>query len=247
MSLPVTDNNAQILEDIRKLQDLEKDLLTSLENNPSLTLLQKNTIITKIDSISQMRLDLYNTLSNVNGYFQKALKNSGDTLNEQIIATQIVENELNESRANLSLLEEEKNNKIRLIEINNFYGDKYADHTTLMKYIMFMLITIIICLVLFNKNIISNNVFYFLLIIISSIGGYFILTKLLSIWNRDNMNYQEFNWKFNPQTAPAPVTNLNAENPWTSITLCPKTKTPPTENPPPTEETFVVASNAYQY
>jgi hypothetical protein len=241
-NLPLADNNEKILKDITDLQKIEKDLFDTLAQYPNLPSAKKNAIITKIDSISKMRLDLYSTLSNVNGYFQKALKNSGDTLNEQIIATRIVDNELRDSRTNLSLLEEEKNNKIRLIEINNFYGDKYADHTTLMKYIMFMLITIIICLVLFNKNIISNSVFYFLLIIISSIGGYFILKKILSIWNRDNMNYQEFNWKFNPDTAPTPVTNLNAPDPWTSITLCPKT-----ENPPPTEETFVVASNAYQY
>jgi hypothetical protein len=240
-NLPLTDNNEKILKDITDLQKIEKDLFDTLAEYPNLPSDKKNAIITKIDSISKMRLDLYSTLSNVNGYFQKALKNSKNTLNEQIIATKIVDNELRDSRTNLSLLEEEKNNKIRLIEINNFYGDKYADHTTLMKYIMFMLITIIICLVLFNKNIISNSVFYFLLIIISSIGGYFILKKILSIWNRDNMNYQEFNWKFNPDTAPTPVTNLNAEDPWTSITLCPKT-----ENPPPTE-TFVVASNAYQY
>jgi hypothetical protein len=242
MSNNLPENNAQILKDITDLQTLEKSLYETLANYPDLSSDKKTEIINKIVSISQMRLDLYNTLSKVNGYFQNALKNSGDTFAEQITAIQIVDNELRESRANLSLLEEEKNNKIRLIEINNFYGDKYADHTTLMKYIMFMLITIIICLILFNKNIISNNVFYFLLIIISSIGGYFILTKLLSIWNRDNMNYQEFNWKFNPQTAPAPVTNLNAADPWTSITLCPNP-----ESPPPIEETFVVASNAYQY
>jgi len=222
MSLPnVQENNQQILNDIQSLQAIEKSLFTTLESNPSLTTAQQEEIINKISDISNMRVNLYHTLNDVNGYFQQALTNSQGTLQEQATAIGIVETELNKAKTDLSLLEEEKNNKIRLIEINNFYGDKYADHTSLMRYIMFMMIPIIISLTLLNKNIISRNVFYILLVIISSIGGYFILTKVLSIWNRDNMNYQEFNWYFDASSAPAAVINGDASNPWTrSVAYC---------------------------
>jgi hypothetical protein len=244
MSLPnVQENNKQILNDIQSLQAIEKSLFATLESNPNLTTAQQEEIINKINDISNMRINFYHTLNDVNSYFQTALTNSQGTLQEQATAIGIVETELNEAKTELSLLEEEKNNKIRLIEINNFYSDKYADHTTLMKYIMFMLIPIIICLILLNKNIISTNVFYGLLIFISSIGGYFILTKLMSIWNRDNMNYQEFNWYFDVSSAPVPVTNSDASNPWTKdVTYCSSTTT----NDANTEESFI-ASNAYQY
>ena len=222
MSLPnVQENNQQILTDIQSLQAIEQSLFTTLESNPSLTTAQQEEIINKISDISNMRVNLYHTLNDVNGYFQQALTNSQGTLQEQATAIGIVETELNQAKTQLSLLEEEKNNKIRLIEINNFYGDKYADHTSLMKYIMFMMIPIIISLALLNKNIISINIFYVLLIIISSIGGYFIIKKMYSIWNRDNMNYQEFNWYFDASSAPVAVVNSDASNPWTtSVAFC---------------------------
>lgn len=221
MSLPnVQENNQEILNDIQSLQAIEKSLFTTLESNPDLTTAQQEEIINKISDISSMRINLYHTLNDVNGYFQHALTNSQGTLQEQATAIGIVEAELNKAKADLSLLEEEKNNKIRLIEINNFYGDKYADHTSLMKYIMFMLIPIIISLALVNKNIIPMGVFYIVLVISTSIGGFFILTKLKSIWNRDNMNYQEFNWYFDASSAPAAVVT-DVTNPWTSaVSFC---------------------------
>ena len=226
MSLPnVQENNQQILTDIQSLQAIEKSLFTTLESNPSLTTEQQEEIINKISDISNMRVNLYHTLNDVNGYFQKALTNSQGTLEEQATAIGIVETELNQAKAELTLLEEEKNNKIRLIEINNFYGDKYEDHTSLMKYIMLTIIPIIICLALLNRNIISQKVFYILLVIICAIGAFFIILKLMFMWNRDNMNYQEFNWYFDPSSAPVATTNSSSsstsDDPWSvSVTYC---------------------------
>ena len=54
----------------------------------------------------------------------------------------IVEKELNASKKRLKVLEEEKNNKISLVEINDYYGQQYAEHSELMKTIVIMLIPI---------------------------------------------------------------------------------------------------------
>lgn len=245
MSLPnIQENNQQILNDIQSLQNIEQSLFTNLETNPNLTTEQQQEIINKISDISDMRINLYHTLGDVNNYFQSALSNSQGTLNEQATAIGIVETELNKSKVELSLLEQEKNNKIRMIEINNFYGNKYADHTILMKYIMFMIIPIIIFSVLLNKNIISKNIFYILLFIISSIGAYFIITQLVSIWNRDNMNYQEYNWYFDASSAPEAVSS--SDDPWTTTTsanTCTSTTSTTTTT---TTETFL-PSNSFKY
>ena len=68
-----------------------------------------------------MRVNLYQTLSGVNGFFQTALSSSIGTLQEQTTAIAIVENELNQSKKRLEVLEIEKNNKVRLVEINDYY------------------------------------------------------------------------------------------------------------------------------
>jgi hypothetical protein len=135
------------------------------------------------------------------------------TLQEQTIAIGIVENELNQSKKRLEILEAERNNKIRLVEINSYYGDKYAEHTQLMKVIIYTLVPIIILAILKNKGILPNNIYVVLVIIVSFIGAYYFWERISSIIMRDNLNYQEYNWHFNPAGAPKPSSS-GANDPW---------------------------------
>ena len=149
----IQENNEQILNDIQSLQIMEQQMFSSLETNPNLTPQQQQKIIEKMNQLSTMRINLYKTLSGVNNFFQNALTSSVGTLKEQTAAISIVEDELNKSKKRLELLEIEKNNKIRLVEINNYYGQKYAEHSSLMKIIIYILIPVIIFSVLKNKGI----------------------------------------------------------------------------------------------
>lgn len=215
----VQGNTEQILADIDALQQLEKSFLESLETNPNLTPQERQKIIEKLNQISNMRINLYETSGNINTFFQNALTSSVGTLQEQVVAIGIVENELNQSKKRLELLESERNNKIRLVEINNYYGDKYAEHSQIMKIVIFTLIPVIILVVLNNKGILPTPVYTGLLIIISAIGGYFFWIRLASIISRDNMNYQEYNWYFDANSAPGPSSSSSSSSdPWTSAT-----------------------------
>jgi hypothetical protein len=207
----------KLLTDIKSLQIIEKELFDTLEiNNTNLTSDQYNKIIIKINSISQMRINLYQTLRNVNLYYKDGVLNSQEALQQQAFALRIVEKQLNESKKKLKHLELEKNNKIRLIEINDYYGEKYNEHTLLMKYIIYMLVPIIIISFLFNKGLLPKLIFYVLLVIISIIGSMFIIYRLLSIWNRDNMNYQSYLWSFNIKNAPSVNSSVSISDPWLS-------------------------------
>ena len=164
-----------------------------------------------------MRLNLYKTLGDVNSLYKNTLVHSRETLRQETFAIAIIEKQLNEAKKKLQRLESEKNNKIRLIEINDYYGEKYNEHSILMKYIIFMLVPIIIISFLFNKGFIPKFIFYILLVVISVIGSVFIVYRLLSIWSRDNMNYQEYLWSFNIKNAPTVINKTGSVNdPWLS-------------------------------
>jgi len=209
----ISQNNEQILNDIQSLQKMEQDLFSSLETNTNLTPQQQEKIIEKMNQITNMRINLYQTLSGVNNFYDTALKSSAGTLKEQTNAIGIVDSELNRSKARLQLLEAEKNNKIRLVEINDYYGDKYAEHSQLMKIIIFTLVPIIILAFLNNKGILPTTIYNILIVIISFIGAYFMWRRYSSIIMRDNMNYQEYNFSFDPKTAPG-VSTTNSTDPW---------------------------------
>ena len=211
----VQENTSQILNDIQSLQSIEQELFNSLEENTGLTMDQQKKLVEKINNISKMRINLYETLNGVNSFFQNTLANSKGTLTEQTAAIDIVEKELNTSKKRLKILEEEKNNKIRLVEINDYYGQKYAEHTDLMKIIVIMLVPILILAILFNKGILPEKIYYILVSIISLIGAVFIWRAIFSIVLRDPMNYQEYDWYFDPSTAPT-STSSSSKDPWAS-------------------------------
>jgi hypothetical protein len=118
----------------------------------------------------------------------------------------------------LEVLEEEKNNKIRLVEINTYYGDKYAEHSQLMKIVIFTLIPVIILAFLNNKGILPRGIYFILIIIASAIGGYFFWIKFASIITRDNMNYQEYNWQFDPNNVQTAASSTTTD-PWASSSM----------------------------
>jgi len=211
----IQQNNEQLLNDIQSLQTMEQQLFNSLETNPNLTTSQQQQIVEKMNQISNMRINLYKTLSQVNNFFHNSLSSSQGTLQEQTAAIGIVENELNKSKRRLQILEQEKNNKIRLVEINNYYGDKYSEHSIFMKTIIFTLLPIIILAILNSKGFLPNMIYYILLSIIAAVGSYFLWMRYFSIISRDTMEYQTFNWSFDPKTAPSSSTT-NVDDPWAS-------------------------------
>jgi hypothetical protein len=214
----IEQNNQQILSDIESLQTIEQDLFNNLENNPNLTTQQQTKIIDKINNVSNMRINLYQTLSGINNYFQGAMTSSQGILQDQSAAISIVETELNKAKRRLKLLEEEKNNKIRLVEINNYYGDKYSEHSNLMKIIIAMLIPIIILTILNSKGILPSPIFYILVGLISFVGAIYFWKRMISIYMRDPMNYQEYEFPFDASTAPAPGTSTTTSDPWLTTT-----------------------------
>lgn len=211
----IQESNQDILNDIQNLQKIEQELFNSLETNPNLSVQQKEKITKKIDQITNMRINLYKTLSDVNGFFQNSLKSSHGTLNDQSVAISIVESELNKMKENLNLLQTEKNNKMRIIQINKYYGDKYAEHSSLMKIIIFTLVPVIILTIINRTGILPSIVYYILLCIIVGVGAYYFWYRYSSIITRDPLNYNEYDWDFNVRTAPEPPKGETVD-PWAS-------------------------------
>lgn len=224
MSTNLSEQNQEILTDIQNLQGIEQEIFNNLESNSStMTDDEQNQLIQKISEISQMRINLYKSLSVMNNFYKGSLVNSRDTLDEQVVAIGVIEDQLNDAKKRLALIEEEKNNNIRKIEINDYYSNKYNSHSNIMKIIIYMLIPIIILALLYNNGILPKVIYLILVVIISIIGFYFLFTSFFYNTIRDNMNYQEFNWDFNQKNAPVLGTNSTSDvDPWSGgvTTVC---------------------------
>ena len=213
------ERNEQTLADIHKLQQIEQELYDSLEKNANMNVDEKNKIINKISEISQMRINLYSNLKDLYSILQQNVSGSRTTLAEQMMAIDIVENELNESKRKLQLLEDEKYNKLRLVEINTYYGKQYNSQAWIMKTIVIICVPVLIISILKNIGILPNTIASIIIASIIVLGLIWIGKQILDISNRDNMNYDEYDWKFNKSKAPNDGIQGNLEDPWSTPSL----------------------------
>jgi hypothetical protein len=210
------ERNEQTLSDIKNLQQIEQDLYSSLEtnaNNNTLTDDQKTQIMNKINEISQMRINLYANLKETYNFFQKNVASSRVTLDEQMVALEIVENELSEAKMRLQMMQNEKYNKLRQVEINTYYGKQYNSQTDVMKIIVIMCIPILILGLLTNSGLFPEKISFALIVLVIAIAVIAIGYKIVDNLKRDNMNYDEYDWGFNSKDAPSDNSGVSI-NPW---------------------------------
>jgi len=211
----------EIINQIKSLQTTEMKLYDSLESR-SLNTDQQMQIIDRINQISEMRIKLYGFLKNMYSYYQEDVSDSRNTMNQQMVSVDLIENELNDSKRRLNLLEAQKNNKIRLVEINTYYGKQYDSHKQIMKIVAIICIPVLILSVLANKGIIPPRLNTLMIGIIIIIGLFIIGAKIIDLSNRDNMNFDEYDWYFDKNNAPTTSTeedtNTSESDPWATPT-----------------------------
>ena len=198
----VEEKQTETLKAISVLQEMEGDYYNQLElglANETLSSEQETMFMKNITEISALRINLYKQLNQTYEFYKHNLSSTQNTIQEQLMAINIVEEELKKSAAKLQILNEENNAKMRMVEINRYYGEKYADHTIFMKYFILFTILILFVYVLYKKYYITRNVYSILIIILIIL----IIIKMGSLFYRmifrSNMDYQEYTF---------PVANL---------------------------------------
>ena len=165
----LSDSEEQTIANIENLQKIETDLYNTLENNLNnniLTQEEQENIINKINEVSTMRINLFNSLTSSYSFYQSNVSSSNSVLNNQIASLNIANEQLNSLKIRLNKIMNKNINNRRLIEINTYYGKQYDAYSSVMKYILIICVPILILSILSNKNIIPENIYSLLVIII---------------------------------------------------------------------------------
>ena len=221
--MTTVDKNEQTLTNIQNLQSLEQNLFNSLASgisNGTLKSSDKDSIVNQINKLSQMRSNLYTFLNNNSVNTVQHLAASNNLLSQQAQTVIIVENELNDAKNQLLGMQKDKYNKLRMVQINTYYGDRYADHSSMMKSIVIICAVIILITIIFNKGFLPSSLYYIMLIIIIVVSVVVLWYKYIMLISQDRMNYDEYDWGFNPDTAPKyDTSNPSGTNPWAGISI----------------------------
>jgi hypothetical protein len=212
----MNEKNDQLINDISKLQQIEKDMYAQLSSDNKMTLGQKEILIEKINQISQMRINMYRTLESINSFYTTNLSGASDTLNEQTRALKIVEEQLNEAKQRINYINGQRVNQMRKVEINKYYSEWYNERVELIKIAIYFIIAIIILLLVRRAFPYLGTLYNIIFVILVFVALYFALPILLSITYRNNVIYSEYDFAFNKDTAPKIAGDLNnrKNNPW---------------------------------
>jgi hypothetical protein len=213
-----TTTYTNIQRDITNLQNYLKELTTKRDTDTTLTDAERNELTLKIVELTRLLQNSQQRLIGLGTVFSNVYDQSTFVLSDQEKAQTIVNNELENSGKNLDVLQDTTNNKIRQVEINNYFAQKYEEQSQLMKIIIFTFIPIIILSIINKKMglLLPDNIYYILVAIVFLMGVFFFLKRLKNMLSRDNMNYQELHWVFDPSKAP-PSNGKAAMDPWASL------------------------------
>lgn len=219
------------LNDISHIQELEKTLYDKL-NNETMTNSDKKLIMGELLQLSTIKGNLYSTMNNLYDTYKNQVGTTTQAVADQFVAVQIVENELTELSNKMQKLYDDNNSKIRLIEINRYYGEKYDDHSGFMKYLIIFTIFYILIYSLKKYYLIKENVYSILLFILVFIGIIVLGRYFYRMIFRNNMEYNEYQFPLANVlgTKISPVSPSSNSDPWTNPNL--PTHTCPTPNDP---------------
>ena len=197
----MTGSTDQTINTIRQIdsqiQGMYNDLeALSVEQNPNAS--KQNQILQKIQELQQLKTSLYTSVSNNYATTQSNVAISRNSLVNEMAVGGIVEHELKNVQGNLNSLQDARYGKLRMAEINNYYGDKYDTQAKVMKSIVYFCIPILILGLLMKRGILSSNIALILIAIILGLAIVVVLLQVFDIASRDNMNFSEYNFPFDP-------------------------------------------------
>jgi hypothetical protein len=192
----MTGRQKAIMANIMNLQNIEKQLFDRLtqEDNPE----TRAQLVVQINQISTARADLYANMNDFAGVMQTANAETRNAVRQQYVAAQVVESQMNNAKTMLASLKEDKSNKLRLVEINNYYGRKYEYQTDIMKIVIIACAPILVISILLKKGFIPETISTGLIVVIIAAGIIAVARKLIDLNRRNNMNFDQYDHDFNP-------------------------------------------------
>ena len=192
----MTGRQKAIMANIMNLQNIEKQLFDRLtqEDNPE----TRAQLVVQINQISTARADLYANMNDFAGVMQTANAETRNAVRQQYVAAQVVESQMNNAKTMLASLKEDKSNKLRLVEINNYYGRKYEYQTDIMKIVIIACTPILVISILLKKGFIPETISTGLIVVIIATGIIAVARKLIDLNRRNNMNFDQYDHDFNP-------------------------------------------------
>ena len=148
--------------------------------------------IQTLQTTEQALIEKLDALTSTTGYD----RTEAAALVTQMTLYQVVEQQLNDAKAHLDSLNSRNDTKLRMVEINTYYGNRYEAQGKLMKTIILFCLPVLILYIIKKKGLIPETISNYLIGIIIAVGAIVILRNIWDLWTRSNMDFNSYNWDY---------------------------------------------------
>jgi hypothetical protein len=199
-------NLASQLSNITNLQNVQVKLFSDLERlagSPNINSQDVQDQIrdkfTQIENLTGLRSNIFETIKSNYGLTQSDYNIQRKSYAQQLVALEIIENDLTNTSSKLRESILIRDNSERMVGINNYYTRRYEAHADIMKNIIFYCGIIILVIFLMRMGFISDEITSLLIIVALAIGVIIVGKKVLDLMRRNNIDYDKYNFPFNPK------------------------------------------------
>lgn len=192
----VQENTNETIENmlayLSQLQKTEEELYEILKDENDTT--NKKDIITKINDLSSKRDKLYTDMKQMSVDVNNQNKNTSSNYSNQLQIISIAEKELNREKDRLKILNAEKYNKLRMVEINTYYSKKYEALAYVTILAIFIFIIVIIMNLLTGRGYIPEGATSTASPILIGIGIFILFLAYWDIIKRSDFYFDEYKY-----------------------------------------------------
>jgi hypothetical protein len=186
----------EIINQIEALQEQQKHIKRNLGSGDD------KTIEERIKKLVEERNNLYDRLKTIYNNSKDDLTRNRKVLKDQVAIVGILNNELERTKTNLEILESDKSNKLRLVEISNYESNRYKSYMNIMKYIIYASLLIIANYFIKERfgHVVPDKVFKLVIILIVGVAVILIGSSIFDLLKRDDRIFEryDFNRAYNP-------------------------------------------------
>jgi hypothetical protein len=194
---------------IGELQEIQKKLFTDLEKlagSPNIAdpgiQQQINDKFSQIDNLTKLRTNIFETIKANYGITQSDYNIQRRSYAQQLVALNIIENDLTNTSSQLKKSMTIRDNAERMVGVNNYYTRRYESHADIMKHIIFYCGIIIIAIFLMKMGVVTDEIASLIIIIALCIGIIVVGKKVYDLSRRNNIDYDKYNFPFDITKVP---------------------------------------------
>lgn len=158
------------------------------------TLKQQNEILDKIRELSEVRLNLFKRLQERYSDVKEDLDTDKDNLKSQIAMVNVVEEQINNVKSNIKAMKQDKNNRLRMIEIGNYEFKRYNVMKEIMRTLFIACLIVALSSVALQRGLLPSVVASSIIFVAFIVSAVLVFYKMYDLSTRRVDDFDKYDF-----------------------------------------------------